>query len=104
MSDNMTKSYNRERGDTTGGVFNGRVDVYYDGDTEVDQWGRLSVRSETHWTGFGDGDTTRMAEEIAAKVGGEIRTEYFDPHCNGGRGYKWVAGHGMSIVVVPPEK
>lgn len=103
-NDNMGTSYNRDRGDvTTGATYNGRVDVYYDGQIVHDQWGRPSVRCETHWTGYGNGDTSELAQEIAAQLGGEIRDEYFDPYCNGGHGYLWVAGHGKSLVVVRPH-
>lgn len=102
MTTPMTPSYNRNRGDLTGSLYKGRVDVYYDGVVVHDQWGRPATRSETVWGDWSPtGDVSELAKQIAERVGGQVVQEYFDPHCNGGTGYRWVASVGAAIVVVP---
>jgi len=101
MKTAMNSSYGRARGDLSGAKFCGRVDVYFEGVIYVDPWGRQSIKSETYWTGYGDGDTSKLAVEVAERVGGEVRQEFFNPLCNNGMGYTCRTSFGKSIVVVP---
>jgi hypothetical protein len=96
----MNPSYGRARGDLSGATYVGRVDVFYDGQIERDPWGRASTKRETYWTAPGDGDSSGLAAEVAARLGGEVRLEYYDA----ATGYRWVASDGLSIVVVPAAK